>query len=1169
MATFQSCGPVLRDMTLQRFAGSPRYRDLVNSFDALLLLADRIVRACEGHPDLGRAAEITESLSGMSQGNDCDADRLLDAVELWLKAVLRLALPDQYAARKTKDGEAERQGKSRRGFNLFACMEDLGLASTAELNTPGSEIERVGDGVVRAIWYAKFDRNNATHETSLSDFELRGRQKTGACVAILAPLHLHKRQIRESLRSLVTRAPDFGLSTNVNKIVDSERRVHLNRFKGRADDLRGVHDALEACRGVGYVLITAEEGTGKSALCAKLSEEVNAVSLRASGQAWGASAASVTSQMSWLPGAIVHFGKSGRDARTIAAFLLAQINSMTLEKFAGVGDALGLQSLANTDDEERRRERLVERSFPHAKDARPEADHAGMSSARPLEYGEQLRRSVYAGLDALAKERGDVVLIIDALEEISEDPSGFSFLPFGLPPGVAALITSRRNTPAVRWAEDTLHIAQRISLQYLKRQDISEMSRVPDDTPDRRAFNDKLFSASGGLPLQIQRILDGIDITQPNLARVELERGTKQLHAKQVAAWVKLGVFGKQSLLALALFEPVAPLSLETLQRYLTLARIGEVPDLSDLRDLLQPVANQTQGFDERFVKLANRPFAAYVREEHFSKTDLLQPLSWLRTAIVADSDVAATQLAAFIEYWGNESRYSDHRRIAEGVLDDLRERRDAKRLAAIADECRVWENAGNENGLRALRLAAELEYPSALRTLGLMTIDGKGTPPDPIEGRRLLGMAITMGDRRATVFLGNRLIDGRGLPKSPVEGVALLETAIASDVPEAVFAMGTRLVFGDGIERDSRRGSALLEQAAEAGDHRAMWVVGTLLFSDQFIQKDPARGELWLTRAAEAGHEAAMVQLGMRLLDGDDVILDTAAGKRWLEEACQQGSTVAMTILALRLFDGACLAKDPAAAQQLLVRAAEAGDEEAMRFLAARLIEGDGVPQDPQAGLVWLEKAASSGDEIAVDRLDREHIRRLAIANDRSKSEKWLRQAFALRSPDKASVLGFELYGAGEKELAALAFRQSFKGGHLEVGNNLFYMLRRNEVRAEPSDGPPHKLVDALVERPYYFAVVNKSLALAAGFECDIDWKAADGWMQRLLLDEKERKDIIEWWHALAKRGEGEGHLVLGWLLRHAMIEDPESFTTTQRFDEAKRLGWIVPDWLLAPLPT
>ena len=75
-----------------------------------------------------------------------------------------------------------------------------------------------------------------------------------------------------------------------------------------------------------YILLNAHEGMGKSALVAKLTEE-----LSANTSAIGRNAGLVKKTAPWLPNLIIHFGKQANQPYEIFDLLLAQINTLLLD----------------------------------------------------------------------------------------------------------------------------------------------------------------------------------------------------------------------------------------------------------------------------------------------------------------------------------------------------------------------------------------------------------------------------------------------------------------------------------------------------------------------------------------------------------------------------------------------------------------------------------------------------------------------------------------------------------------------------------------------------------------------------------------------------------------------------------------------------------------------
>ena len=78
-------------------------------------------------------------------------------------------------------------------------------------------------------------------------------------------------------------------------------------------------------------------------------------------------------------------------------------------------------------------------------------------------------------------------------------------------------------------------------------------------------------------------------------------------------------------------------------------------------------------------------------------------------------------------------------------------------------------------------------------------------------------------------------------------------------------------------------------------------------------------------------------------------------------------------------------------------------------------------------------------------------------------------------------------------------------------------------------------------------------------------DWTAADKVIGSISRTSEAQKDILNWWYKdlVKRRDDPEGHLVVGWLVRFGIIEDPEGFTIQQRMQKARTGGWDVPSWM------
>jgi hypothetical protein len=312
---------------------------------------------------------------------------------------------------------------------------------------------------------------------------------------------------------------------------------------------------------------------------------------------------------------------------------------------------------------------------------------------------------------------------------------------------------------------------------------------------------------------------------------------------------------------------------------------------------------------------------------------------------------------------------------------------------------------------------------------------------------------------------------------------------------------------------------------------------------------------------------------LGARLLKGAGVPEDREGGRAWLTKAAEAGDPLAMRILGVRLLEGDGVPEDREGGRAWLAKAAEAGDPLAMRILGERLLKGAGVPEDREGGRAWLAKAAGAGEPLAMLELAEVLLENRELSPKSSEEVAQL-LARAKGHPDiQPHILARVLYlfgrlrDAAEVLLKAFAANDATVGNNLTfmatAGNNLAFMLRRGEVPADLSCPPIDELLAPGLASSINFVELNRALCLAAGFQRSVDWTAADQIIRNLSSPE----ELISWWHGRAWAGDAEGHLVLGWLVRHRLVADPDGWTFERRFEEARKGGWDVPDWMLQPV--
>lgn len=157
------------------------------------------------------------------------------------------------------------------------------------------------------------------------------------------------------------------------------------------------------------------------------------------------------------------------------------------------------------------------------------------------------------------------------------------------------------------------------------------------------------------------------------------------------------------------------------------------------------------------------------------------------------------------------------------------------------------------------------------------------------------------------------------------------------------------------------------------------------------------------------------------------------------------------------------------------------------------------------------------------------------------------------------------ELYNDQDYSGAFGGFWEAFELGSDIAGINLSYMIRRKEIEYTHEKYTIDDLLKKGLEKKNAFAVVNKALYLVQN-KWDLEyWLKADELIKELnKVSPQEVGSILNWWSNLSESHDVEGDLVVGWLLRHQLIEDPKGCTLRERLDKAKAKGeWFVQDFM------
>lgn len=287
--------------------------------------------------------------------------------------------------------------------------------------------------------------------------------------------------------------------------------------------------------------------------------------------------------------------------------------------------------------------------------------------------------------------------------------------------------------------------------------------------------------------------------------------------------------------------------------------------------------------------------------------------------------------------------------------------------------------------------------------------------------------------------------------------------------------------------------------------------------------------------------------------------------GERALRALAAAGEPRAMMQLGELLLDGDPLKKSPREGEEWLRKSAEAGHIEGMIELSNRLLEGRNFKSNTREGEQWLRKACDLGDGNALFKLGERLSNGIRLAQNREEGRKMLERAAEAGNIDGISSLGLVCYREGECARAAEYFLRALKMGAEGEGNNLAYMVRRGEIPDGLEVPPVTELLQPLVEQKSSLALVNQALAMAAGVQREENWEAADEVMGQI-PDRENAQEALTWWWGLAEGGDAEGHLVVGWLVRRGLADDPNRHSISRRMTRARKGGWKIPAWMDQP---
>jgi TPR repeat protein len=443
------------------------------------------------------------------------------------------------------------------------------------------------------------------------------------------------------------------------------------------------------------------------------------------------------------------------------------------------------------------------------------------------------------------------------------------------------------------------------------------------------------------------------------------------------------------------------------------------------------------------------------------------------------------------------------------------------------------------ENAVAALRKGVELEHSHAQYLLSWCLDQHNEHQEREHEAQDLLRAAASENHPSAMWTLSMKLLGEENdyTPEYDGEARDLLEKAAETQHPPAMTTLGRNLLTGENFEQSTNEGRSWLRKAIESDYSPAKFILADWLLDQQDDKENVAKAEQLLRSAAEDGNVNAQYRLGLGLLREGWISEDIGSGLRYLERARSDGHPAATFQLGVYACEIASNRNERRKAVRLLEQAVEKDFIPAMRFLGVALFDGDRLPRNRSRGIELLRQAIKEGDTSA-----KAHLARCLYQSELRKGD----------NKDKSAM----------DEIGQLLLKAHSEDSDRTTKNNLAYVLRRGEL-SHPT--PDISVVDLLregVEEEEPFCIVNEALRIADGIECESNWEVADDLIHQHLSADGAA-EVQGWWQDLAKAGDSEGELVLGWLARHQLVRDPTGDSPKLRFDRARDSHWKVPRWM------
>lgn len=373
---------------------------------------------------------------------------------------------------------------------------------------------------------------------------------------------------------------------------------------------------------------------------------------------------------------------------------------------------------------------------------------------------------------------------------------------------------------------------------------------------------------------------------------------------------------------------------------------------------------------------------------------------------------------------------------------------------------------------------AAAAGSAASMSDLGLMYLNGEGTPQDLPKARELFTRAANLGHSDAMVELGLMHDRGQADDMTRADEFDWYRKAANLGNRAAINNIGVMYRDGQSVKQDAAEALKWFTRSANLNFVKAMRNLADLHMSGNGIPQNPDEALKWYTLAADNGNTDAMVDIGIMYENGSGVPQDNARAFIWYEKAANQGNTYGLNNIGILYRDGIGVKEDPKEALSWFLRSAEAGNSEgmynaadlyesgtgtqrdyvkaldwyrkaadegnssAMVNIGLMIYEGLGTDPDPKAEMDWYQKAAALGNRAAMNNIGVMHREGEGVPQDFVKAREWFQKSadegFPLAMYNLAEYYAGSRYKEQSYEIAAFWMEQSLRAGSQRALNEL-----------------------------------------------------------------------------------------------------------------------------------